>query len=64
MNDLDRESFVENDEHLYWLCRHWRRQNKGGMRGFIRAHRKKIDEYHEQVMSGRRPAHTFLSFDG
>lgn len=43
INDKERELWVQNDEGLYLDCRRWRRQNKGGVRGYIRTHRAEID---------------------
>lgn len=58
-NDDDRAQWVENDEGLYNWKREWIRQNpgKGGLRGFIRAHREEIDQAIDSVLGGDKPAH-------
>ena len=45
INDWDREQWVDNDEYWYDECRRWRIHNKGGQRGFVRAHREEMDKY-------------------
>ena len=57
MNDAEREEWVMNDEGLYDLLNEWRRKNKGGVRGFIRANRSFIDVAIGYVLSGEKPAH-------
>lgn len=52
-NDNDREDFVNNDEGLYDL---WRRSGQGITR-WVRENRALIDEYMDNVQSGRKPAH-------
>ena len=50
INNEERETWVLNDEWLYNECKRWRRRNKGGMRGFIRANRNVIDRV---ILMGR-----------
>ena len=57
MNDNDRQTWIDNDEGLYDLYRRWRRRNKGGKRGFVRAHRDLIDRVADNVASGARRQH-------
>ena len=56
-NDNEREQWVNNDEGLYDMYKRWRRHNKGGMRGFIRANRAEIDSLITGVSDGSRRAH-------
>lgn len=50
MNDSERELWVLNTEALYLAMLAWRRRNRGGMRGFIRAHRDEIDRIARKSM--------------
>ena len=60
MNDTERAELVDNDEGLYCMCNAWTRRNKGGVRGFVRAHRDLIDGNTEGVNSGQRRSHSLL----
>lgn len=63
LNDKERSQWIDNDEGLYDLCRHWMMYNKGGQRGFIRANRNIIDSVINQVIDGDQPAH-YLKYGG
>lgn len=54
INDAERELWVANDETLYLDCERWRKRNRGGVRGYIRAHRKEIDAVIRRVIGGSR----------
>jgi hypothetical protein len=49
MNDREREMWVLNDEVLYEHHEHWKRRNKGGMRGYLKEHREVIDAWIRRV---------------
>lgn len=54
MNDTDREQWIANDEYLYLEAKRYR----GGMRGYLRAHRKEIDAMITATLEGDRQPHT------
>lgn len=54
MNDNEREQWVNNDEGLYRWFLSWKRTNRGGMRGFLRANRAEIDNAINRAL-GRGP---------
>lgn len=45
ITDNERRLWVEHDGQLLVWYLAWRRSNRGGLRGFIRANRRAIDSY-------------------
>ena len=61
-NDCERAEWVRNDEGLYNAFNHWKSNNTGGMRTFVRNHRGWIDDAIRKVTSGAKQSH-FLAYD-